>query len=83
MSSDWPYVEVRWDDAARADGWVETSCDVARVITRGWVVSKTERAVCVAASLVLTADDESKVEQIGEVIAIPMGCVTEIREIDE
>lgn len=72
------YMEVVWDDAASDDGWVDVtlSSDPTRIITRGWLIKKTDTYLMLAASL--HVDTASTV---GSTQIIPIGMIVTCREI--
>lgn len=65
------FVEVRWVDAMRGDGWspLSDAPHVVRCITRGWLVKEDDEQVVIAGT---TSGDG----EYGEMIAIPRGMVT-------
>lgn len=65
------FVEVRWVDAMRSDGWcvLAEAPHVVKCITRGWLIREDDEQVILAGT---TSGDG----EFGEVIAIPRGMVT-------
>ncbi len=78
-TSRWRFAEIVWNDANASSDWDKLE-DIPRsrqMITRGWIISEDKRGITVAATL----DLEGPEEQFSESIAIPFGCIVEIREV--
>lgn len=76
-----PFVEIVWDDAAsNSESWTVIA-DIAgpeQVITRGWLVKQTDKAVSVAASV---ANEDLHDEAVGNIMTIPIGMIVSRREL--
>ncbi len=75
------YVEVVWEDAtSNSESWVHINDIVApeRVVTRGWLVKETEKAVTLASSVSLEEDFE---ETVGNTMTVPVGMIVSRREL--
>lgn len=76
-----PFVEVVWDDAvSNSASWVTTE-EIAgpeQVITRGWLVKETAKAVTLAGSVANEAVDN---ETVGNTMTIPRGMIVSRREL--
>jgi hypothetical protein len=72
--------EVVWDDAASNDGWVDVDADTTpeRIVTRGWLIRKTETYLTLAASQHLS--DENK-NRVGSTQTIPCGMIVSKRKL--
>ncbi len=70
------YVEVIWEDALSTAEWVERENlpDLARHVTRGWLIHKDEKKLTLAATLQIKGGDS-----LGEVVTIPAGDVVGFR----
>jgi hypothetical protein len=77
----YPFVEIVWDDAASNSAtWIEPS-DITgpkQVITRGWLVKETDKAVSVAGSV---ANEVIENETVGNTMTIPKGMIVSRREL--
>lgn len=74
----WPFVEVVWEDsAAPTDTWSHEDDlpDSAIIISRGWLVKETKRAIKLAASAAFW--DETKKWIFGEQVTIPRKALLE------
>lgn len=77
----YPFEEVIWDDAAsNSESWVHISDVIApeQVVTRGWLVKETEKAVTLAASVSMQQEFE---ETVGNTMTIPKGMIVSRRQI--
>lgn len=77
----YPYMEVVWDDASsNSESWVDIAdvVEPERVITRGWLVKKTERAITLASSVAL---EEKYEDSVGNTMTVPLGMIISQREI--
>jgi hypothetical protein len=65
----WKFVEVFWVDSSNSNDWAELSDipDVVEMVTRGWLIRESERAITLAA----TYYSIGEVHKFGEYITIP------------
>ena len=79
MATDLPFVEILWDDAISSDDWddLEDIPRVRRMRSRGWIVGEDARGITLAATL----DEEHKPPRFTNEIAIPFGCIVEMRAL--
>lgn len=72
------YLEVVWDDAISNDGWVEVTEDATpeRVVTRGWLIKKTDNYLMLAGSIY-----ERHGNTVGSTQTIPCGMIVSQREL--
>lgn len=79
--SPYKFYEIVWDDAtSNSESWVHLNDidEVERVITRGWLVKETDRALTIANSI---SAQEDKMDTVGNVMTIPRGMIITQREI--
>jgi len=77
MRERWPFVEVKWRDACRAMGWLSLDKLPHQIVvlTRGWLIAQDNTEIVVCASI----SGEGEETEFGEIIAVPKGCVIEVR----
>ena len=75
------YIEVVWEDAtSNSESWVHIN-DVVEpetIITRGWLVKDTAKAITVASSVSMEEEFE---DTVGNTMTVPKGMIVSQREL--
>lgn len=81
---EYPLVQVEWLDARSDTGWREitSKLELTPCVTVGRVVVSNKQMVVLAGTIQVIRDEDDKVE-VGEIIAIPRGCIQSIRGLKE
>lgn len=75
------FVEVVWDDAVSAAGWLSPGNlpEPERIRTRGWLISEKDDYVVLASSIDVSEDEDL---DVGATWTIPRGMIVEVNELD-
>ena len=79
----WPFAEVIWMDANSKADWhpSEKHPSVVEVYQRGWLIRDDDDQLVMAAQVIEEEDKMEDPYSIGDVCAIPRGCIKSIRKL--
>lgn len=80
----WPFVETIWMDAHSHASWhkLNDHPNILEVHQRGWIIMDADHQIVMAAQVIEEEGmDAANTYSIGDVCAIPRGCIKSIRKL--